>query len=180
MPVLRRLMQGAQSGTQQPTTAGSQSGNRVVRLGRNERLCQIEFEKQVWPSAGKGNHAINRRPSPAVDPKPPGVASGILGGRPPATPLRSRSQREEAIQVIDGPPGFKYRLYAGEASLNLTGQQPDPNRAAPASAMLKRPVEISHASRKRVSAKQSPSVLQPNQEKKWRARMPDHRQAARH
>ena len=68
VPVLRRLVQGAQSGTQQPATAGPQSGNRVVRLRRNERLSQVEFEKQVWPSAGKVNHAVNRRPSSADDP----------------------------------------------------------------------------------------------------------------
>ena len=68
MPVLRRLVEGAQRGTQQPATAGRQSGNRVVRLRRNERLSQVEFEKQVWPSAGKVNHAVNGRPSSADDP----------------------------------------------------------------------------------------------------------------
>ena len=31
----------------------------------------------------------------------------------------------EAVQVINELPGLKYRLYAGEARLNLTGQEPD-------------------------------------------------------
>jgi hypothetical protein len=65
MPVLRGVMEGSQSGAQQPASAGAQPGNRVVRLRGNERLSQIQFEKQVWPSAGKVNHGVNGRPSPA-------------------------------------------------------------------------------------------------------------------
>jgi hypothetical protein len=36
-----------------------------------------------------------------------------------------RRQGEEAVQIIDELPRFKDRLYAAEAGLDLTGQQPD-------------------------------------------------------
>ena len=39
-------------GTQQPATAGAQSGDRIVRLWGNQRLSQVEFE-QVSAAVGR-------------------------------------------------------------------------------------------------------------------------------
>jgi hypothetical protein len=69
VPVLGRIVQRAKRRAEQPSAAGSESGDWIVSLGREQRLTQIEFEQGLRPSAGKGSHAVNRRPSPGLDRK---------------------------------------------------------------------------------------------------------------
>ncbi len=70
MPILGRLVQCPQGGTQQPATAGAQSSKRVVRIWGNQWFSQVEFKQCLRPSAGKGSHGVNRRPSPVADRNP--------------------------------------------------------------------------------------------------------------
>ncbi len=69
MPVLGRIVQRPKRRTEQPSAAGSEPGDWIVSLGREQGLTQIEFEQGLRPSAGKGSHAVNRRPSPSLDRK---------------------------------------------------------------------------------------------------------------
>jgi hypothetical protein len=71
-------------------------------------------------------------------------------------------------------------LYAGEASLNLTGQQPDPNQRGTRfsnaeAAGGNQPRQQEEGQRQAIAFSAAAQLR-----KKWRARMPDHRQAARH
>jgi len=69
MPVLGRVVQCTQRGTELPPPSGPESGDRIVSFRREKWFSQVEFEQGLRPSAGKGSHAVNRRPSLGLDRK---------------------------------------------------------------------------------------------------------------
>jgi hypothetical protein len=69
VPVFGCIVQRAKRRPQQPSPTGSEPGYWIVSLGRKKWLTEVEFEQGLRPSAGKGSHAVNRRPSLGLDRK---------------------------------------------------------------------------------------------------------------